>query len=266
MPSLRRIYGECIFDKYSYYANFLPVEPVQVGDFGIIDDGAFTRLGSLKDQFGLVPELGELSGEVSSFEFQFGCEKTAAPNVAATANIPGMAISGAAKFAFSRTYGILFAAAGCRTQGLRNLAALEPSLKKCFIEKTWNPEWVAVTGTVRSDAIALLVGAEAGAEIELRAKAPIPVNFAAAAAAGGIEIAGENKLGLKIIGTNATPFLRIATVRRKLLRGVVVTYHKFANESPDYLADLRDNLIREGKPVDHEFDFREIEKKDGFFG
>lgn len=265
MPSIRRSFGECVFQRYGYYANFLPINRVSVGDFGTIEDGAFTREGSLADKFRLTPEISEESDEMPTYEFNVGCENAAGVGASGVANVPGVSGSLGAKFSFSRKNGIFFSAAGCRTQGLRSLATLKESMTALFAEKRWKPEWVAVTEVVRSSAMTLIIGEEAGASIELRAKTAGPINLTDVSAAANLEIASRRNIGTTIIGAKATPFVKIGAIRRRSLifGGVEVVSHGLA-ESPKDLADLRDRLNQEGTPVDEAFEFRELGRRDGF--
>ncbi|MGR9235058.1 hypothetical protein ACU8NU_26265 (plasmid) [Rhizobium leguminosarum] len=265
MTSMRRSFGECVFRRYGYYANFLPVNRVSIGDFGIIEDGAFTREGSLADRFGLSPDIEEESEEMPTYEFNVGCEYAGAAGISGVASVPGVSGSAGAQFSFSRRNGIFFSAAGCRTQGLRSLASLKDNMIALFAEKRWKPEWVAVTEVVRSSAMTLIVGEEAGAGIELRAKADGPISFTDISVAGSIEIISRRHIGTTIIGAKATPFVKIGAIRRKSLifGGAKVVSHGLA-ESPKDLAVLRDRLNREGAPVEEAVEFRELGREDGF--
>ncbi len=266
MPSQRRTYGECVYEQYGYYANFLPVDRVDLGDFGIIEDGAFERLGSLSDEFGITPELAEPSGGASNYEFSYGCTKEVGVGASAKAKVPGISGSISATINFSKSKGIFFSAAGCQTQGLRSLLALQASVIALFGQKRWNPEWVAVSGVVRARSLTLIIGAEPGAAIGLSARGAGPIDFTDVALAGSIRVAKEDRITTTIIGQEATPFLRIAAIRRPplVVGGIKVVSYKAAAISAEYLGEVRDRVLEAGSPIEEAFEFRELDKMDGF--
>jgi hypothetical protein len=134
-----------------------------------------------------------------------------------------------------------------------------------FRPKDWKPEWLAVTGIIESKALTLLISAQEGAEIELRAKGQAPIDFGNVKIAAGLEVASEKLIGTKVIGKNGIPFLRLAAVRRKW----PWTKHKvdvdlLAEEKPEVLADVRDQILKSDRSLEQALEFRTLEGEDGF--
>jgi hypothetical protein len=266
MTSLQRIYGETVHEEYPiYFANFPPVEAVSIGDFGVLLDATFKRIGSLKQNFGLDADRSPASEELSKFEFTSRSGVSISADISAEGQEQDAKARAVTRISFSGKDGIFFSAAGCQSRGLKNELSLHQKILGLFAQKVWKPEWVVVTGTLECEALTLITSTEKGAVIEFRGQGEDRVEFGNPKVAATLKVASEKLIGTKVIGKRATPFVRLAAVRRKWpWSSHQVRVQWLAEQKPAALEKARDRLLGSGQSLDQELEIRKIEGDDDF--
>ncbi|MDE1993638.1 MAG: hypothetical protein KGI75_14130 [Rhizobiaceae bacterium] len=273
MPaSIRRMFGEAVHHYDStYYANFLPDEPVTVGDYGLLLDGAFKRLGSMSSRFGIEVEPTKPKSR-SGINFNSGSGVSMQSNATATAHAPGLADGQAtASISFAYANGLFFSAAGCEIVAIENEHMLHVQLLNLFSRGPWEAKMVAVTGIVTTKWLTLVTAAGNGAAIEISARAKGPMDFTELEVAAGPKIVAERSIGTKIISKAGTPLVRLAAVRMAgkwpLSRKtpiVKIDIDLIGEDQPLDLSAVRDQLLRSGGSIEEAFVFRTLEGEDEF--
>lgn len=266
MASLQRRYAEALHENFgSYYANFPPNRPVAVGDFGILTDGAFTRVGSLPESFKLTPARTAISAEGASFQFSSkkGVSLALHANAEASAGHP----SGTAKASirFSAANAVFFAAADCKVETYADELPVRAAILDLFAAESWDPKWTLVTGRVTAGALNLVVSSDAGAFIDLAADGAANIDFADAKVAAGLKVTGSASLAHQFVAQAGTiPFLQLVRIRRRLLGDAIVHTENRAAEAPEDVVRERDRLAALGAPLADKFEVARVEGDTSF--
>lgn len=200
--STKQIYAQEIHGKLGgFLATWLPNMPVAVGDVGTVDDGVFTKIGTLKD-FGIAFEAAPPGPEVNlDYASEGAVEITS--GAAGDAPIPGTVpanVSADIAVSFKRANAVLFQAAKCRTITTANLMQVSDRIIALSEAGEWPKNQVVVTDVVRCAALTVLISSSENAHITLRAKgdlgtaqlklASLDVNF---------EVKSSSSIGVKIV-------------------------------------------------------------------
>ncbi|MDZ4800187.1 MAG: lipase family protein [Bryobacteraceae bacterium] len=153
------------------HANFPPNRPVSLGDYGVIQDNVFERLGHIKE-FGLTVET--LVG-VGESDFQFQSQGSVDFELIAKGDIqPGgiPAVKAGLALKFSREQASFFAVAGCTVQSMGNIRQLEGSLIDLLRDGRWEADFYVVTEVNLAAKTTLIISATRDSEVRLEASSP----------------------------------------------------------------------------------------------
>lgn len=216
MAAIHERYTREVYEKYGYFAGWLPSTRLALGDIGTFAGRRFTKLSTLADL--RVPFTTDAPGAIADLEYA----SSGAVAVAADAEAGG----GPGPFAtmsitFSSEGATFFQAGGCTEQTIADLPGLAVALLPLCRERTWRPEYFVVTSLVSTGPTAILVSQDRGARIDLKVgiadlSAPIPV----AHGAGNLSVTARSGLAASVITPDgATPLFRAARMRRRLTGG-----------------------------------------------
>jgi hypothetical protein len=179
MSDISESYAKGVWDRYKYYANWLPNSKVELGDVGIIVDKKFDRVTTLKN-LGVHPNNLQIRPGTSRmrFEASAGAEITAggAVEVPGGSGIPAEA---SVKVGFSKKGSFLFQAENCIKNELEDLRTLESQIYLLNEKRIWEKEWAVITGLVQAGSTTILVSESDSSEVELKGKSKLgPANLA----------------------------------------------------------------------------------------
>jgi hypothetical protein len=217
MVAIHERYTREVYEKFGYFAGWLPSSRLALGDVGTFAGRRFTKLTTLADL--RVPFTTDAPGAIADLEY-------ASSGAVAVAADTDAAAGGAGPFAavsitFSREGATFFQAGGCADQTIADLPGLEAALLPLCRERRWRPEYFVVTSLVSTGPTAILVSQDRGARIDLKVGAadlggPIPV----ARGAGNLSVTARSGLAASVITPDgATPLFRAARMRRRLSGG-----------------------------------------------
>jgi hypothetical protein len=166
MPSPVRTYQAEMHRNLGFFATWLPGDPIEIGDVGILVDGRFRRMLSL-DDLG-IPYTSSKVGAAQNVQYTSskGTKIGAVTGASATGVARGeIAIDFAAEGAF------VFQAAGLRARRLQELPVVGRSVLAAYEEGRWSKEWLLIESFHTANSARIIVSQDSSAGLVLTAKA-----------------------------------------------------------------------------------------------
>jgi hypothetical protein len=218
MVAIHERYTRELYEKYGYFAGWLPSTRLALGDVGTFAGRRFTKLTTLADL--RVPFTTDAPGAIADLEYaSSGAVAVTADTEADTTAGGGPGLFAAMSITFSREAATFFQAGGCTEQTIADLPGLGAALLPLCRARTWRPEYFVVTSLVSTGPTAIVVSQDRGARIDLKVGVddlggPIPV----ARGAGNLSVMAKSGLAASVITLDgATPLFRAARMQRRLL-------------------------------------------------
>jgi hypothetical protein len=158
----------------NYFATWLPMEEVDLGDVGTLDGNFFTHITNLKDSRINIDFKEKRDPDPASLDIQSesgvsmafkgaGKVSSVVPNVP-TAEA-GIAIE------FSHAGAFIFEAPEIYDPHIEEILELEDHLRQAYAEGNWQSHWVVVTRVVEAPSATILVSESSQSKVEFSAKA-----------------------------------------------------------------------------------------------
>jgi len=172
-------------NNVGYFATWLPANTVKLGDFGVVEGGAFRRLGSLSELG--IPNSDIRESRPQDMSYSASAKRTTgtsagigvvAPNVKAEVSIE-----------FSSAGGYIFEAVGVRSIEIADRLATGERILDAYQGQHWQKEWLLIDSVCTAASATILVSQDSSSEIVLRASGEIPL--------GALPLA-DPKLGLTV--------------------------------------------------------------------
>ncbi|WP_410663471.1 hypothetical protein [Amycolatopsis sp. lyj-84] len=215
--AIHEAYTREMYDKYGYFAVWLPSVPLALGDVGTFTGHRFDKRTTLAD-LGVSFRISSASARADVEYTSSGAVSLVADGaVGVTRSMPMASLL----ITFSREGATFFQGRECTEQSIDNVAGLESALLPLCHNRTWRPNYVVVTSLVSTGPTMVLVSKDSGARVELALDAdglgtPLPL----AKAAGNFVVTAKSGLAASVMTPDgATPLFRAACMRRKLLGG-----------------------------------------------
>jgi triacylglycerol lipase len=164
-------YCKQIREELRRHANYPPNKLVELGDFGVLDDHVFERLGNLR-QFGVTFNTIDGTGRSS---FQFKTKGNVDFHLIAKGDVQAggiTAVRAGLELKFSHEDAVFFVAAECTTKAIDNLLALESALISLLNQGRWQTEFYVVTEINAATKTTAIASADKDCEIKLEASSP----------------------------------------------------------------------------------------------
>jgi hypothetical protein len=215
MPSnFLETYAHEVNEHLDYLVNWPINTAVKLGDIGIIVNGVFKRMTTLKSKGIDVPQEREGRGS-SSLEYgsRDGVEWTL--DLGAESEIKGL--GGNVNINFKRE-GAVFLRIGEYT--LKQFDVID-ELGKEILERYKNDDWernqVVVTEVVTASAATILVSGSKSAKASLQLDSSLPATAALGKGKFSQVLSLTGSFAAKLIGESVSPFLRTSGLRRRLI-------------------------------------------------
>lgn len=171
-----------------FFATWLPSDPMALGDLGILQDGKFRRLSSLKE---LKIAFTEESGEAVQ-NIQCMSKNGTKVSTSVGAKVAGL-VKTNISVDFAADSAFLFHASGVRARRVANPRQISLDIVNCYKRGDWDKRWLLVEACHEADYATVLISQDKSTSVELEAEldGPLPSTFLA-----------DPKLGLKISSTN----------------------------------------------------------------
>jgi hypothetical protein len=165
MPSPVRTYHAEMHRNLGFFATWLPGDPIEIGDAGLLVEGRFRRLSSLS-------ELGIRYTQSESTASQ-NLQYTSTEGTKIDPTIGG-AVAGVAKaqiaISFSADGAFVFHATGLRVQRLQELTSVGRGVLAAYEKGRWRKEWLLVETLHLADCATIIVSQDSSAGLVLRAQ------------------------------------------------------------------------------------------------
>lgn len=183
--------------QLNVHAAWLPVtNPYRLGDYGLMSDGVFQKLGNIKDDFGV--STTEINGEEASLNFvsentivvdaSTGAEITLNPEAELKANIT---------FKFQNDKSFLVKAPVITVSVIENVNQVAQQLKKA---DGWRNKYKVVFQVYVAENPLIISTNEGGTEVTVGGEGSAPKQFNVGKASANFSLKTTRALGLEITG------------------------------------------------------------------
>lgn len=170
MASPVGLYQQEMHDKMGFFATWLPGDPIDIGDVGVLENGRFRRMTSLR-------EVG-IGCEVSTGQSTQTVQYTSRRGTKVTTSV-GAAVPMVAKaeitIEFSREGAFVFNASNLSPQRLENRMAVAEQIVKLYKTGNWKKDWLLVEALHTADSATIIVSEDSSAGLVLVASAEVPL-------------------------------------------------------------------------------------------
>ena len=154
----------------NHHANFPPTQPIELGDFGVLDNGFFRKLGGIKSVYGI--EFEQIPDNNPTNE-EFKSDSSVSVSFVAKGDItPGgtPAIKASLDLGFSSSKSLFFSAAKVSYVAIKDLVVVGDKILQLQKEGRWKKNYVLVGTILKADRVILIISGSSNASITIEAK------------------------------------------------------------------------------------------------
>jgi hypothetical protein len=215
MPAIAQIYTESVYDNLKpLYANWDPGRPVQLGDYGTVQDRNFMYLGNVS-QLGIAFDK---RADPRRDHKYFASKGATDVTFHAKGSAPvGGAVNAKASLQvqFSSEEGVFFNAAQCEYVMVADKVALGVEIMRRLDAGEWKKQWAIVTDLVNSGSTTIAVSGASSAEIAFEAEGEVP-QIDLADASLGLAVRKVKNVGYQVVAASGlVPLIGLAKVQPK---------------------------------------------------
>jgi hypothetical protein len=159
-----KLYQREMHERLGFFANWLPADPIDVGDVGRLEAGRFRRTSSLAE-FG-IETTAESGGGDQPVEYT--SSNGTQVELGGGAGAAGLA-KAEVRVSFSRTSAFVFHASKLRLLRLSNPAAVARDVVVAYDEGRWEKDWLIVESLHEAEIATILVSQDSASELVLSA-------------------------------------------------------------------------------------------------
>ncbi len=218
-------FNDIIKKQLNVFAAWMPiVNKYQLGDYGIIADGVFSKLGNITDDFEI--SFKEGSGEPASIDFTSeGATVTKLAGGTAVTVIPAGEVNAKVEIGFSKEKSFLIQSPKITVKTMENVNRVSNDLKATG---KWDGKWKVVHQVYRAIDPVIVSTIEAGTKLNFNGDASALSQMKLGSL--GVHLETNKALGLKINGKEGVIGLALFKLKSKLFGGMTV---KVLDNSPD---------------------------------
>ncbi len=166
---LPKEYNKALHQHANFYAAWFPVTmPYQVGDYGLIQNGVFQKIGHL-DQLksdGFNVDIQVADGPPTSIDFlSEGAKMVKIVAGAEVPQLPAANIEASVKFKFEKENSFALKASEIRVKMMQNAHEVAKSLAVLRRNKKWSHQYRVVSATYTGQNCLVLLSRESGTEV-----------------------------------------------------------------------------------------------------
>lgn len=211
---LARKYNKVLHKELDIHAAWLPItNNFTLGDFGIIDDGVFQRMGNISD-FG-ISNVETLDGPESSINFS--SEGTRAISLSGDIEVPALPegdIGAKIRLEFSNENSMVIKGKIVSTE-MKSIITIANKLASIPAWHPYSKKMKIVSAVYRATDCAVLTTKKKGAMFEISGTANALRIFNAGRAEAGLQITKSRESGLEILGKQGPIGLDMFRIRRR---------------------------------------------------
>lgn len=217
MSRISQIYTTEIYRNLKpLYANWEPSRPVALGDYGVLTDRIFIRLGNIS-------QLGVNFGQIQDARLSqknFTSAGSSSVKSHAKGTVPtGTGVNAKAylEVNFSSERSVFFNAAGCRYAMIDNKVALGDAVTALYRASKWQRGWCVVTDLVEAASLSLAVSSSSSSSITFEAEGDVPY-IDLADASIGLKVTNASGIGYKVASDHGcTPLFGLCRIKPRFL-------------------------------------------------
>lgn len=227
MGSAAEMYIKRVKSKLiNYFAAWMPNEPLELGDVGLLEKNLFTRVTSLAD-LGIAFEIRDdphstpidiVSNSDVSMSFKVaGAISPKLPNIPEAE--AGIGLEFGKKGAF------IFKAENSFAPSIKNIAQVQEKVLQAHQDGKWNRKWAVIVKLVKTPKATIIISNSSSAKLELQADGGVSLaNLDLGNAELKFGIASQQGDLIKMIGAeNISPFFQLAGIKERIFKPDVVT-------------------------------------------
>jgi hypothetical protein len=212
MSAIGSIYAKEVKDNLSlWYAKFPIGESIVLGDFGLINDFLFERLGNITKKFGIKFDTRS-GGDVS--QLNFASHKGVAVAFHAKVNQPGgVPIRAGVDFDFTSEDALYFNCAGCTAESVEDQVALGDQILRLMNDGKWDKKFAVVTTLMHAESSTIVMSASSSASLKLQADSDAISSINMGDASLKLEVTMQRDLAIQIVTQGKlTPLLGLSGI------------------------------------------------------
>jgi hypothetical protein len=170
MASALQTYQQEMHANLGFFGTWLPGDPIEVGDIGVVERGRFRKYSSLEE---LKITFGVAKTD-SSQNVQYASRSGASLDIGASAEVPGVpGVSANIDVQFSHEGAFIFHASELRLEQLQDRSAASAAIVRAYEAGKWTKEWLIVESVHHAKCATVIVAEEGSAGVVLKAQAPV---------------------------------------------------------------------------------------------
>lgn len=170
MASPVNTYQAQMHGNLGFYATWLPTDPVDVGDVGVLEGGRFRRVTTLKE-LGIRAKVDTVPGQA---DMQYTSNQGVKIAVSAGAGMASVAQVEVA-VAFSGEGAFLFHASGLQLRRLENRLTTGEKLLELHQLGTWQKDWLIIESVHTAKRTTVILSQSQSAKLVLAAQSSLPI-------------------------------------------------------------------------------------------
>jgi hypothetical protein len=217
MPSPGDVYVQGIFDRFSYFASWLPNANITLGDVGTKNGKYFQRLTSLT-QLG-IPFKVRKGTQPTDFDYAYRSTINAQARASGGVSVgtPGSLAEGSMEIEFGQEGAFLFEADHCLIDEIEDKVTLGRTILNLYQNDAWDGNWVVVHSLVTAQNTTIFVANSRNARLELSAKVPLSLGNLANPSAGLTIRAQSGDVTRFVAEKGLTPMFKLSNIDRSIL-------------------------------------------------
>jgi hypothetical protein len=231
-------FNKVLHDQIRIHAAWLPVtNTFQLGDFGVISDGVFVRMGNIQSDFGVT--FDSQAGTETKLDFK--SDRVRVFRFAGNAEVPvfpGESVDASLKIEFGKEKSFYLKAALSVSQ----MASVFAAAQQLSDKPRWDTgKFKVISAVYTGRGCAILSSREGNASVEITGKADALKKLEMGSAEAGLSFSSRSGMGLEILGDNGVVGLQLFKVEKNGQPGFEAAREPFST-SADWAADLEDDL------------------------
>jgi hypothetical protein len=229
-------FNDIIQQQLNVFAAWIPiVNRFSLGDYGIMADGVFSKLGNVKEDFGVTFNTGE--GDEASIDFTSANAKVIKFNGGAEVTaIPAGAVDAKVQVEFTTDKSFMVKSPKITVTTIENIQSLAKQLKD---KSGWDGKWKIVHQVYFAEEALVVCTKTGGTKLTFTGDASALGKMKLGNA--GVNIDTDRELGLKINGKSGVIGLGLFRIKNKTFGGWKVDVLAIGKEDQDIVEELQAN-------------------------
>ncbi|PCJ84767.1 MAG: hypothetical protein COA57_08735 [Flavobacteriales bacterium] len=210
MASMAKKYTNDLHKHFkTYYANWLPGDPVLLGDYGELKGKLFDRKGNITKDFGIEFDVFK---DPTADDYAYTSANAVDLKFHVKGTIPQISTNAAIEIGFKSENAIFFQATKCTFDSIDSQPLVLNKVKEAFKENKLRG-YAVVTEVANAASCNIVISGSSGGGMVLEAKSELVEMIDLADAALELKAVNENNIGLKVVSSKGlTPLIGLEKI------------------------------------------------------